>query len=445
MLIRVLVLTLFCFTSAGWSRAETKGHRLPVGSVLEGVVNDDASATLFVLGKSGSFLVEVTRTGVHSAPQPPSTVRINFLGDDRFLFTSREGPLDAKGHLPHVYRFVEGRGNKRRTIWEWNSLDFPLQPSSDVPTLVVSSDGSAWGTWGSDTSDATAFVFGKPRFERARARGLRLETAALGHRDLAVSESKWPMAPDFIFLDSDGPVVLVPWTGGAYIVHFASNGSAYTTPILFEGGTEEYAFRWQWKERVLWARTSLYWKAYNLWDLGLSFIREEPFLVVENSAEPHQQRGAVRLVTQKGRYRIEHLWRDPWTPVQESHVSEWRSGRPAAFFVSPSGRHAVVLETRGSEESERRTHAQIIELALVSPMPLIEPDLEAEKSADQAAMPWLGATPGVGKDEPQAAGQGQGKETKLGLEKPEAEAPVTEPSRPPAASADAPGGDWQRS
>lgn len=436
MLIRLLGFSLVLIAPSSWLGAETSASRLPVGSVLEGVVNDDGSATLFVLGERDSFLVDVTRTGVHTESQPTSTARIEFLSDGSLLVMSREEPRDAKGNLAVVYRMVERRDNGKKTAWEWNSLDFIRQPTSHVPAFSLSPDGRTWGTWGFGSTDATEFVFGRRRSGRARARDTRVEVADLGDRDLAVSESKWPVAPDFVFLDSDGPVVLVPWSGGAYVLHFASNGSSpYTVPILFEGGVEEYAFRWQWKERVLWARTSLYWKAYNLWDLGLSSMREEPFLVVEKSAEPHPQRGAVRLATQEGRYRVEHLWRDPWAPAQETHVSEWRSGRPAAFFVSPSGRHALVLETRESEEGESRTYAQLVELALTQPIPLVEPDLEAEIAADQAVMPWLKAPPRKGREEPEAAVEGRGRASKPNLEVPEAETPTAERSEPPGPAA----------
>lgn len=433
MLIRLLGLALICCALPSWLRAETRAHRLPVGSVLEGVVNDDASARLFVLGEGGSFLVDVTRKGIRSEPQPTSAVRIEFLSDDRLLLTSREEPRDEKGHLAYVYRIVEGRSNKKRTVWEWSSLEFSPEPSSDAPAFTLSPDGRTWGTWGLENGGATRFVFGKRRSGSARAREVRVEMADLGDGDLAVSETKWPVPPDFLFLDSDGPVVLVPWSGGAYILHFASNGSSpYTVPILFEDGVEEYAFRWQREERVLWARTSLYWKAYNLWDLGLSSWREEPFLVVEKSAEPHPERGAVRLATRKGRYRVEHLWRDPWTPTQESRVSEWRSRRPAAFFVSPSGRYALVLDTHGTEEGDIRSYAQVVELTLVSPIPLIEPDLEAEIAADQAVMPWLKARPRKGPEGPQPATEGQGSTPMRDTKRSEAEAPTRELSEPPA-------------
>ena len=159
------------------------------------------------------------------------------------------------------------------------------------------------------------------RLSSARCRhGLCVSSFRRTTRPRSWRRGWWPMAPGFVFLDSDGPVVLTPWSGGAYVLHFSANGSSpLAVPILFENGVEEYDFRWQWDERVLWARTSLYWRAYDLWDLGLSPLGEEPFLVVENStAEPHPERGAVRLATQGGRHRIEHVWRDRWSRVEEN-------------------------------------------------------------------------------------------------------------------------------
>ncbi len=266
--------------------------------------------------------------------------------------------------------------------------------SHAVP-IVVSGDGKAWGI----VDDAgTGFVFGRTM---SRKRVARTETAEVGSaRDAAVSDFKWTMAPDFVFLDSDGPVVLTPWSGGAYILHFRENGSAaYTVPILFDGGVEEYDFRWQWEERVLWARTSLYWKAYHLWDLGLSPMSEEPFWVVErSSAEPHPERGIVRVVSRQGGYSIEHLWRDPWSGVEERQVSDLYQGQTPLLifiaadnevFVSPNGRHAVVVEARRAEEGDTRTYARRVDLRLAPPLPPLEPDREAEILADRKAMPWL--------------------------------------------------------
>ena len=388
MLNRILGLILVFSASTSWPGAAAKGQELPRGSVIGGVVKDDGSAALFVTGETKSFFVGVGKAKVYSVSLPAATARLEVLADGRFLLESREEPRDAKGHLAHVYRIMEWRGDRVRTLWEWNSQDF-LEPSMHAPRIVFSRDGRAWGL---GNGGATEFVFGRTRSRQERLRDVRVERADVGKRDVAVSESKWPMAPGFVFLDSDGPVVLTPWSGGAYILHFATNRSSpHAVPILFEDGVEEYDFRWQWEERVLWARTALYWKAYDLWNLGLSPLQEEPFLVVENSAEPHPERGVVRLATQEGSYRIEHVWRDSWFPVEERHVSDWHRGQPETFFVSPNGRHAVSVETRESEEGESRTYAQRIRLRLAPLMPPIELDLDAEIAADQSAMPWLRA------------------------------------------------------
>ena len=404
---------------------------LPAGKIVNGFVDDKGRALLVVQRgghpRDGSVLVRLQGNKARRIALPGISVgRFSALSNGRLLLSG----LEMSGGNGDAVKQIVGVGSRGeiRPYWKFSSREFdPLTGSHGVP-ITVSGDGRAWGLV---DDSGTGFVFGRTRSRRTGTR--RSEIADVGsERDSATSGLKWPIAPGFLFLDSDGPVILTPWSGGAYILHFATNGSSpYAVPILFGDGIEEYDFRWQWEERVLWVRTSLYWKAYNLWDLGLSPMQEEPFLVVEKAAEPHPQRGAVQLATQKGRYRVEHLWRDPWAPTEESHVSEWRSGRPAAFFVSPSGRHAIVLESRESEEGGSRTYAELVALTLVPPIPPIEPDPEAEIAADQAAMPWLKVGPGREREEPEAAADGQEGSSRGEQEKPEVVAPPAEPGEPP--------------
>ena len=214
------------------------------------------------------------------------------------------------------------------------------------------------------------------------------------------------MEPGLVILDSDGPVVLSPWNEGAYILHFAENGSSPDVlPVLFGDGVEEYDFRWQWQERILWARSSLYWKAYHLWDMGLSPSSfEEPFWVVEStSTEPHPVRGIVRVANKRKAhsYRIEHVWRDPWSLTEERQVSDWYQGKPPSsfgpivsekdLFVSPNGRHAVVVEEimeKNADDAQAKpveiSYARRVDLRLAPPLPSIEPDADAEAAKDRA-------------------------------------------------------------
>lgn len=365
---------------------------LPAGEVMEGFVDDKGGVLLVVRRTNdpadGSVGVQIKGKKTRQINLHNISVRhVSSLSNGRLLLSGSEMRVD--GSWDAVKQIVGiGRDGDVRRHWKFSSREFdPLGGSHGVP-INVSGDGRAWGLV---DDRGTGFVFGKTRSGRAKME--RTENAQVGaERDAATSEFKWPMVPGFVFLDSEGPVVLTPWSGGAYVLHFAASGSSpLVVPILFEDGVEEYEFRWQWNERVLWARTSLYWKAYDFWDFGFSAPELEPFLVVESSAEPHPERGAIRLTTADDRYRIEHIWRERWSPVEEVHVSDWRSGRPMAFFVSPSGRRSVVVETRDSEQGERRSYATHVELRPASHTPRLEPDWEAEIAADHAAMPWLSA------------------------------------------------------
>lgn len=365
---------------------------LPAGEVVDGFV-DDKGAVLLVVRRTnhprdGSVVLQIKGKKTRRVNLPNISVRyVSPLSKGRLLLSGPEMRVD--GSADAVKEIVGvGRDGDLRRHWKFSSREFDPPASNHGVPINVSGDGRAWGLV---DDRGTGFVFGRTLSRRAKTQ--RTESAHVGaERDAATSEFKWPMAPGFVFLDSEGPVVLSPWSGGAYVLHFSASGSSpLAVPILFEDRVEEYEFRWQWDERVLWARTSLYWKAYDFWDFGLSSPELEPFLVVESSAEPHPERGAVRLTTADDGYRIEHIWRDRWSPVEEIHVSAWRSGRPVAFFVSPSGRRSVVVETRESEQGERRNYAARVELTAALQTPRLKPDLEAEMAADHAAMPWLGA------------------------------------------------------
>ena len=96
-------------------------------------------------------------------------------------------------------------------------------------------------------------------------------------------------------------------------------------------------------------------RAYHLWDFGLSGqSATEPFWEVDRKDgwKPHPERGVVRVVEGEHGYRIEHLWREPWTAIEEHHLSDWQPGSAPAsalgngWLVSANGRHATVIGTR---------------------------------------------------------------------------------------------------
>ncbi len=166
------------------------------------------------------------------------------------------------------------------------------------------------------------------------------------------------------------------------------------TPILFDDGVEEYRFLWQWEERILWAETALYWKGYEVPDLGISGMDEEPSWVLDKSmGVPHPQRGVIELQTRGGSYRAEYAWRDPVTHIEIRRASDWYPGEVPFIHLSPgngvfvnaNGRHAVVIERRrsGGVTGTTTSYARPMELRPAAPSPRIEPDLDAEAAADR--------------------------------------------------------------
>jgi len=64
--------------------------------------------------------------------------------------------------------------------------------------------------------------------------------------------------------------------------------------------------------------------------------------------------GSLETTRGENRYRIEHLWWSPGNPhLAERHVTPWQRGRaPNQAWVSPSGRHALVIEKHYDPEAD---------------------------------------------------------------------------------------------
>lgn len=389
---------------AGVAKAESL---IPLpGGVAGGFVEPEGRAVLLVDGeeRQASALVLMDDRGVQGTIylSPRRVGRgLTVLSDGRILLESEDA--STMDNRTQHYDIVELRGNELETSWSWNSKDaFPgLDRKYHGFHVVFSGDGRAWGTGhGSSFSfretGGVSLVTRKERFHVGR------ELTDIG---------KWTIfSPGFVYLDSVGPVVVAPWNKGAYLVHFAENGSPVVRPILFDNGVEEYHFQWQWEERVLWAETSLYWKGYALPDLGVSGMDEEPIWVLDKvAAAPHPERGVVQVTAGDGRYRVEHAWLNPVTEVEVRHASEWYEGESVLMpfgrrpdprevrvsprygvFTSPNGQHAVIVEGRRRADYTLTYRARVAGLQPTTPAPPLEADREAEAAADRELIGKLG-------------------------------------------------------
>ncbi len=398
---RTLGTVFSCFFTFFPGAAFADDMALPSGSVFGGFVEEDGDFLLLMQAGRDSFFVRSLGRRTEILPLPGIEARsLARLADGELLMSSLKGSKTAGDRTARL-DIVKLRGTQIRYV---RGLSTPVVGYHyELP--AVSGDGRLWAMEAGDGS----YSFGRLGKTGTGERTVtRVEDPAVGQR---VDMGKWDMEPPApVVLDSEGPIVLTPWNEGAYILHFTENGSSpYILPILFGDGVEEYDFRWQWGEQVLWARSSLYWKAYHLWDFGLSPSSfEEPFWIVEReAAEPHPMRGIVRVTANEvGGYRIEHLWRDPWSLSEERRVSDWYQGRPPPFaptvsggsklFVSSGGGHAVIVEERVESETgepaakpSRVQYARRVELRLEPLAPPTEPDAEAEGTADRARLTAL--------------------------------------------------------
>ena len=139
---------------------------------------------------------------------------------------------------------------------------------------------------------------------------------------------------------------------------------------------------------MLWARKGGEWLAYDLSNVRYDLaVPETPFL--RRSAadgSPHPVRGFVQTEKDEGRWRVRHSWRSPrFEKWREEHVSEWRTG-PPPLAVSPNGRHALVLESRSTEEGEAVTCASRFGLDLAPvdpPVPAAADETDGQEGTQQ--------------------------------------------------------------
>lgn len=360
-----------CTTVVGTSPAGVTV--LPPGSIQPGGLVDDDGRAMVVLNVDNRASVDapVAKPGrspvlVHSKRGRVQSVPLGsefsgmslrtFLDGGELLLSGHRGPV-INGYTARALDIVEIRGDEVRRHWGWNSRKDNPECRTECDAPIVSSDGRMWGYAGRthETSTRVTFEFGRTRKPAAEG---RIELVDLPNSD----KGELPIWGHFWFLDTSGPVVLIPWSGGGYIVHFTDGASPHVVAVL--QGSERWSFLWQGKERVLWAAHGGQLRAYNLWDLGVSGLPDAPFweLDAREGWEPHHHRGAVRVLGGPDGYRIEHLWREPWTSFEERHVSAWIPGSPPTggigidVLVSPSGRHAVVLEKGPTPDDESATY-----------------------------------------------------------------------------------------
>ena len=297
-----------------------------------------------------------------------------FEGDNHCNFSYRLYRLTADGTLQ-----FDG---------EWDPFQYPFL------NVVFSADGTMWGATTYEFDDSTGLAAGR-RFVLGTTASEKIEReervafyTARAERSSTDSDDN-----DFIFLDVEGPVVLVPYGEHLHLLRFGNGSVDRLRPDQLRSARKSSGFNglwsgynaiWQPEDRLLWAqdRDSGSWLAYDLSRLGTEWeFPTEPSLRLNGSGHPHPERGYTRTISKDGQYRTEHVWQSPRSEhPQVRHISGWLEGPapvprgPVPLYsdapaVSRNGRHGLAIEQRslGSNLGRLWTFARRFELAPAPP------------------------------------------------------------------------------
>ncbi len=369
------------------------GPSLPNGDVVGTFVSDSGYAIVGVTPVESWDRMTVLswRRGGEVVPQDLDIAgkSMSLLHDDKLLIYGHR-MVEGRGGL--AYRVYRVRANgKLQLESEFDTDGFPAW--KEEAWVEVSPDGEVWVAManlredGKSTTSGRHFAFGDLGSGRVRGKlALEYYPAAARLDDVTA----------FLILESSGPTVLASYAADLFVIRFGDGGGVLSRPVdqlrwvvRPRGGALDVV--WQFHERVLWARRGSEWHAYDLWNVGysLDFPQEPSATQPAEAGRPHPIRGFVEIERNGSRHRVKHSWQSLRFPDwREEHVSEWRSGAlPVA--VSPSGRHALVLEKGRTDERAYGTYMRSYALDRANVRPPVEaafPDRQ-EKQADPRSKP----------------------------------------------------------
>ena len=394
-----LVLATLGFAVYSVAAAQPARHRLtegwqielPDGRFVGGFIEDDGNAVLLLRNEAypgrrierESVLVRLAPDGlIVDTIGLPGRMASNFsrLADGRLELSSSDtpdwgDPNDVSARHEELLELTPNGEIKR--IWGLNTRDRP-DWDPEYTYFTMSYDGEAWalytrgqqpGSFPEEIYDRLIIQWGDldpPEAETDGEAEIRFDDA----EDDGLWRHAWELGyPGPVFLDSSGPVLSVAWKDRTYVVHIADDGSVEHRIPLF-GETSEGRSGWQPDERVQWSWTDEHLRAYRLPELGLSGEVMEPFWTVERKRQDgtiqvHQKRGVIALRGQflwspkstrligeperDGRFRVDHIWRDPLAPdVEVRRTTGWQSSSAGAFpywiTVSPNAEFVLAVQ-----------------------------------------------------------------------------------------------------
>lgn len=397
----ILTMLALAFLPPPWTHASQE-IELPDGRLVGGFVEDDGRAVLLLNRRArdwwrlerggwnpeeGSFFVRLAPGGsiIDAIDLPNRSAQGLSTLDGGLLFLQSMDPADENGFSAIHREFLDLTADGQlRKVWGWNTRS---RKDWLYTYFSASSDGRAW---------ALHYQGEPPASRGSVVDRLYIKWGDLEPPDAEIDgevvlrfgdseeDGPWELAEELgypypIFLDSDGPVFSVVWKDRTYIIHMAEDGTVKHKIHVFGEEFKERSNRqpdvlegragWQSHERVLWSRKDERLSAYHLPDLGLSGDVTRPFWVVDRKGEHgeiriHRKRGVIGLRGQfaqhpaipavsgdadpGGRFRVDHIWRDPLAPhVEERRTTGWQSGRgglPYWITVSPNAEFVLAVQ-----------------------------------------------------------------------------------------------------
>jgi hypothetical protein len=390
------ILATLAFAVCSIATAQPVRHRLPEGWQIElpdgefvgGFIEDDGNAVVLLrtttypgnrVEKEKSYFVRLASDGsIIDTIDPAGRLASHVQALDHGLLSlgTRE-PLEDGSSVLHRELIELTESGEIRRVWGLNTRDRP-DWDPEYTYFTMSYDGAAWAlyTRGQQPGSSPEEIYDRLIVQWGDLDPPEAETdgEAVIRFDDAESDGLWRHAwelgyPGPVFLDSSGPVLSVVWKDRTYIVHIADDGSVEHRIPLF-GETSEGRSGWQPDERVQWSWTDEHLRAYRLPELGLSGGVMEPFWIVERKSQDgriqvHQKRGVIALRGQflwspkspkligdpepDGRFRVDHIWRDPLaSDVEVRRTTGWQGSSAGAFpywiTVSPNARFVLAVQ-----------------------------------------------------------------------------------------------------
>lgn len=365
---------------------------LPEGRVMGKAIDESGNAWIAVQSPPDGGETHVTLwRGDKSQTIALGTRNVKYarpLSDSHFVIWDCLPLFEGDNHCDFSYRLY--RVTDSGTLEFRGELD-PFQ--HPYPNVVFSADASMWGATTYRFDDSTRLAVGRNfTFGTTSPATIKRERTVAFPPAKAERSSTDYDDNNFILIDAAGPVVLVPYGEHLHLLRFGDDSidrlrpDQLTSARRYSGSRgiwPGYNAIWQPDDRLLWIldRDSGAWLAYDLTALGTEWtFPVDPSLRREGGGRPHQTRGYMRIISDGGRHRIEHVWQGLGLgSTSVRNVSDWLNG-PARQYrwplplygdgpaVSGNGRHALVIEEDSSTSAPgtRRNLARRLELSPAS-------------------------------------------------------------------------------